>query len=234
MGIEISLVSHKEKLISGIGGFLGILGILLVSMLFTELADATLLVASMGATAVLLFAVPHAQLAQPWPVAGGHVFSAIVGVSCALLVDDRLLAASLAVGLAITIMHYLKCIHPPGGATALSAVVGGASVHAMGYWFVLAPVALNVIVLLVIGVLYNYPFAWRRYPAYLQELTNRKSAPEKETAYPSIPHENFVYALSQIDSFVDVTEQELLKIYDLATGRTPRKESEPTKTDGDV
>lgn len=216
LGVESSPVSHKEKLISAVGGLVAILGILLVSSQFTELPGATLLVASMGASAVLLFAVPHGQLAQPWPLAGGHIISAIVGVSCALLISDKLLAASLAVGLSIFAMHYLRCIHPPGGATALSAVMGGASVQTLGYWFVLTPVALNVSVILIIGVLFNYPFTWRRYPVYLQERTNQKAAAGKEPEYESIPHENFVYALSQIDSFVDVTEHELLKIYNLA------------------
>jgi len=218
LGIESSPVSHKEKLISAVGGFVAILSILLVSSRFTELSDTALLVASMGASAVLLFAVPHGQLAQPWAVAGGHIISAIVGVSCALLISDKLLAASLAVGLSIFAMHYLKCIHPPGGATALSAVVGGASVQTLGYWFVLTPVALNVCVILIIAVLFNYSFTWRRYPVYFQEWTNQKAAAGKEPEYESIPHENFVYALSQIDSFVDVTEQELLKIYNLAMG----------------
>lgn len=84
LGIELSPVSHHERLISLLGGFLGILGILLISHYFLGPAG-LLIVASMGASAVLLFAVPHGALAQPWAVIGGHAVSALAGVSCALL-----------------------------------------------------------------------------------------------------------------------------------------------------
>ncbi len=146
--------------------------------------------------------------------------SALVGVSCALLIPSPLLAAALAVGLAIGAMHYLRCIHPPGGATALTAVVGGSGIHDLGYGFLVMPVLLNVVVILVVAVVFNYPFSWRRYPAALQ-LTNavpkQNEAPDE--AYPSISHSDFVYALSEIDSFIDVTEQDLVRIYELATQR---------------
>jgi CBS-domain-containing membrane protein len=135
-------------------------------------------------------------------------------------VANPFLAAALAVGLAIGAMHYLRCIHPPGGATALTAVVGGSGIHELGYGFLVMPVLLNVVVILTVAVVFNYPFTWRRYPAVLQQ---RKTAPEQnetpDEAYPSISHSDFVYALSEIDSFIDVTEQDLVRIYELATQR---------------
>jgi len=117
-------------------------------------------------------------------------------------------------------MHYLRCIHPPGGATALTAVVGGAGIHELGYGFVVMPVLLNVLVILLVAVAFNYPLVWRRYPAALQ----RKQTPPKQDeapseGYPSISHSDFVYALSEIDSFIDITEQDLVRIYELATRR---------------
>ncbi len=160
LGIELSPVSHTERVVSTIGGFLSIYGILQISTVFVGPLAATLIVTSMGASAVLLFAVPHGPLSQPWPVIGGHLVSAVIGVSCAKLVPDILLAAALAVALAIGAMHYLRCIHPPGGASALAAVVGGDSVHALGYQFVITPVLLNVLVIVTVAVLFNYPFAW--------------------------------------------------------------------------
>ena len=108
----------------------GLLGIALVywtSALLAPGGASTLVVASMGASAVLLFAVPHGPLSQPWALIGGHMVSAFIGVSCATLVPDTITAAALAVGLAIGAMHLLRCIHPPGGATALAAVVSGPS-----------------------------------------------------------------------------------------------------------
>ena len=223
LGIELSPVSHAERLISTAGGCLAIFFILLVSTRFMQLDNALLIVASMGASAVLLFAVPHGPLAQPWPVAGGHVISAAVGISCTKLVPEPLLAASLAVGLAIGAMHYLRCIHPPGGATALSAVVGGPAVHDIGYQYMLTPVALNVVVILVVAFVFNYPFAWRRYPAALKP---RPTQATDETV-SAIAHEDLVYALAEVNSFIDISERDLLAIYDLATHRSVSRGLEP-------
>ena len=223
LDLEMSPVSHAERLASIGGGFTSILLILLVSRYFVGTAEATLIVASMGASAVLLFAVPHGRLSQPWPVFGGHMVSALVGVTCAQLVANPILAAALAVGLAIGAMHYLRCIHPPGGATALTAVVGGSAVHELGYGFLVMPVLINVFVILVVAVLFNYPFAWRRYPAALQQQETTSKAPTiPNEGYPAISHSDFVYALSEIDSFIDVTEQDLVRIYELATRRKVR------------
>jgi len=219
LGVELSPVSHTERLVSLLGGFIGICSILLISHYFVGLESAALIVASMGASAVLLFAVPHGPLSQPWPVVGGHLVSAVVGVSCAKLLPDPVIAASAAVAIAIGVMHYLRCIHPPGGATALSAVVGGESVHALGYLYVIEPVLLNVVVILLVAVAFNYPFAWRRYPAYLKKLKQKSGAPATVQP-PAISHEDLVYALSEVDSFIDVSEQDLMAIYDLATRRS--------------
>jgi CBS domain-containing membrane protein len=215
-GLELSPVSHVERLVSLLGGFAGIYAIILISAQFVEGPAAAMIVASMGASAVLLFAVPHGPLSQPWPVFGGHLISALVGVSCAKLIPHSALAAAAAVSLAIGAMHYLRCIHPPGGATALTAVVGGSGVQALGYGYVLAPVLLNVAVILAVAVLFNAPFAWRRYPAALKRA--RRS--ERSATRGPISHENLVYALSEVDSFIDVSEQDLLLIYDLATQRS--------------
>jgi CBS-domain-containing membrane protein len=215
LGIEFNPVSHTERWISMLGGFLVILLILVISRLYISTADAVLLIPSMGASAVLLFAVPHGALGQPWNVFGGHLLSAVIGVACARLIPDLALAAAASVGLAIAVMHYLRCIHPPGGATALVAVIGGESIHTLGYQYVLTPVLLNVIVMLVVAVAFNFPFHWRRYPA---TLGYKHTGPEADAGpYGPIEHGDLVYALSEIDSFIDVTEEDLLKIYRLAT-----------------
>lgn len=161
--------SHLEKWLSALGGITSLSGILLISHTALGMQGAAMLVASMGASAVLLFAVPHGPLSQPWPVLGGHIISALVGVTCARFIHDPLLASALAVGLAIGTMHYLNCIHPPGGATALSAVAGGEVVQQLGYQYVLTPVALNAVTILLIAIVFNYPFHWRRYPLSLYQ-----------------------------------------------------------------
>jgi CBS-domain-containing membrane protein len=217
LGIESHPVSHRERWISALGGFVGLLTIYVVSHALGDPLSAPLLIFSVGASAILVFAVPHGSLSQPWPVFGGHLVAALIGVACARLVPNATLAAATAVGLSILVMHYLRCIHPPGGATALVAVLGGPSVQALGFGFVLAPVLLNVLVLLAAGVAFNAFFPWRRYPAF---LARRPPSQEPVPGYAAISHEDFVFALTQMDSFIDVSEEDLLRIYTLATGRT--------------
>jgi CBS domain-containing membrane protein len=126
-------------------------------------AHLPLLVAPVGASAVLLFAVPASPLAQPWPIIGGNTISTLIGIAVARYVPDPLLAAGIAVALAVAIMSLCRCLHPPGGAAALLAVLGGPAVTDAGYLFALDPVAINAVLITAIGLLYhrllrhNYP-----------------------------------------------------------------------------
>jgi len=228
-GIELNPVTHTERLVSLAGGFLGILFILLVShALLGDLEASLLIVGSMGASAVLLFAVPHGPLSQPWAVLGGHTVSAVVGVACARWIPSPLVAAALAVGLAIGAMHYLRCLHPPGGATALTAVIGGPAVHALGFGFLFAPVLANVAVILLTAIAFNALFGWRRYPAALMRRpketaeTARKHLPEG-----SLSHSDLEFALREINSVLDVSEDDLARIYELAAQHSKRARLEP-------
>ncbi len=217
-GIDLEKVSHHERIISAAGGFLGIAGILLVSTSVLPPASAGLIVASMGASAVLLFAVPHGKLSQPWALIGGHFISACIGVTVGKLVPDTILAAALAVGLAIGAMHYTRCIHPPGGASALAAVVSGSKVHALGYMYVLTPVMLNVGIILLVAIVVNLPFHWRRYPAGLKMLL-AKSKTEQEPelrGQPALQLTDIRFAIEQMDIVVDVTDDDLKEIFRLA------------------
>jgi len=217
-GVDLEQVSHHERIISALGGFLGIGGILLVTTSVLPPASAGLIVASMGASAVLLFAVPHGKLSQPWALVGGHFFSACIGVTVGKLIPDTTLAAAIAVGLAIGAMHYLRCIHPPGGASALAAVVSGSKVHALGYMYVATPVMLNVAVILAVAILVNLPFRWRIYPAGLKVLLKR-SAPAQAVELREesrIDLKDIRYAIEQMDIVVDVTDDDLSEIYRLA------------------
>jgi len=218
IGVDLEKVSHHERIISGFGGFLGIAGILLVTTSVLPPASAGLIVASMGASAVLLFAVPHGKLSQPWSVMGGHLISACIGVTVGKLVANPVLAASLAVGLAIAAMHYARCIHPPGGASALAAIVSGSKVHALGYMYVLTPVMLNASIILLVAIAVNMPFAWRRYPAGLKAVLSKfkPEAVRELREEPGIQLNDIRYAIEQMDMVVDVTDDDLEEIYRLA------------------
>ena len=217
LGVDLSPNTHHEKIISAVGGCIGIFVVFIVSNWFVGLEAAVYIVPSMGASAVLLFAVPHSPLSQPWNVFGGHIISAAVGVLCAQFIPIESIAAAASVGLAIGVMYYARCIHPPGGATALAAVVGGAQIHALGFEYILAPVLVNTVAILIVALLFNYLFKWRRYPSYLTIKDSKQTLPQE--GYGPISHADLVFALSEIDSFIDVTEADLLRIYNLATGR---------------
>ncbi len=206
LGIELNVVSKREKLVSAVGGLLSILFLMAISRAGLHLPYNTGLVASMGASAVLLFAVPHGQLSQPWPVIGGHCLAAFIGVACAKWIGTTELAGACAVALSIGVMHQLKCIHPPGGATALTAVLGGPAVRDLGFHFVYCPVFANCLVMIGTAIVFNSFFGWRRYPA----AWSRKAAPPVGSTAPS--HEEIVAALRQLDSFVDISEDDLVSL----------------------
>ena len=218
IGLGSNKTSHREKLISGLGGFTSILLILLVSRQLVGQADATLIVASMGASAVLLFAVPHGPLSQPWALVGGHLVSALIGVSCYLLISNLFVAAALAVGLAISAMYFLRCIHPPGGATALTAVVAGSAVHELGYLYLLTPVLINVAVIFSVAILFNYLFPWRRYPVAIMHYRRQRAA-QAPPAGEALSRDDLEHALRQMNQYVDVSHDELERIYHLARNR---------------
>jgi CBS domain-containing membrane protein len=215
VGFSQQSASHREKLISTIGGFLGIFGIFMTSYWLLDPETAVYIVPSMGASAVLLFAAPHAQFSQPWNVFVGHALSALVGVACWRWIPDYTVAASASVGIAIGVMVATRSVHPPGGATALAAVIGSQKLHNLGYSYELQPILLNTVTILLVAVVFNGLFKWRRYPTHLHSKM-QKATPIVD-AYAPISHEDFVYALSHIETYVDIDEAALLDIYNLAT-----------------
>jgi len=217
IGLVFYKTSYSDVSISALGGGVGILGIFLVSEALFGHEIAVTIVPSMGASAVLLFAAPHAPFSQPWNVVAGHLLSAVIGVACWRWIPHLAVAASVAVGLAIGAMYVARCLHPPGGATALAAVIGSAQLHALGFGYVLQPILFNVAVITLIAMAFNGLFKWRRYPAQLPVKAGPIAAEVVE--YAPINHEDFVYALSQIDTIVDASEDDLLQIYRLATRR---------------
>lgn len=139
---------QSELLVSVAGAFVATLVASFFSGMLLDAGQTPMILASTGASAMLIFGLPHAPVSQPWNLVGGHLVSAVVGVTCYRLVANELLGSSLAIPLAMLAMFYLRCMHPPGGATAITAVIGGPHVHDLGYVFVILPVFFNAIILL--------------------------------------------------------------------------------------
>ncbi|SEJ64699.1 CBS domain-containing membrane protein [Sphingobium sp. AP50] len=197
----------RLKAASGAIGGIAITGLLCGLMLGNGLAH-PLLVAPMGASAVLLFAVPASPLAQPWPVLGGNVISALVGIFVAKAVPDPTIAAALAVGAAIAIMSLLRCLHPPGGAVALSAALGAKTV-ASSYMFALVPVGVNTLLLLVVAILFHR-VTGQNYP----HVTPKSVTPHDTADPPPLlragpSHQDITDALHDFGDTLDVDERDL-------------------------
>lgn len=155
-------VARKQMVLASIGAGIG----LAITSLFSHwvLGEVNLwFVAPVGASAVLLFGVPNSPLAQPWSIVGGNFISALTGVTVGMWIVNPAIACGVAACLAIALMFKLRCLHPPGGAVALTAVLGGPGIHSTGYEFAFTPVLLNSVSLALLAILFNN-LAGRRYP----------------------------------------------------------------------
>jgi CBS domain-containing membrane protein len=153
----------RDRLVAGLGAAIGISATAILSrLLIGPEPGLPLLIASFGASAVLVYAVPASPLAQPWPVIGGNALSALFGVAVGRMVPDPAIAGGVAVGGSILLMSLLRCLHPPGGGTALFAALGGASGH---YPFTVAilPIGLDAVIFVGIGLLFHR-FSGHSYP----------------------------------------------------------------------
>ncbi len=160
-------VKPPEIAWSWIGALLGIALVGYLNDSYFEGTDLILIIGSFGASAVLIFGAIKSPLAQPPNLLGGHIISALIGVTAyKLLVPHLWLAAAVGVATAIAAMHATKTLHPPGGATALIAVIGGEKVHNLGYLYAIVPVAAGALIMLVVALLINNIPKSRRYPEF--------------------------------------------------------------------
>ncbi|MEZ5493920.1 MAG: HPP family protein [Pseudomonadales bacterium] len=215
MGVPQHVPSWREQVV---GSVTALAGIALVAVLgWTEsLGASPWLLTSMGATAVLVFTVPHGMLSQPWAVLGGHTFSALSGLLVLHVLGQGVLACAVAVSLSIGVMHVTRCIHPPGGATTLF-VVQSASTAAAGLDLLLSPVLLNVASILLAAVALNHHvrmaslslllafFSSHDSPApqQLQQLLHEAPFTEKELAL----------ALDGMDETFDISDEQIQLLY---------------------
>jgi CBS domain-containing membrane protein len=189
-------VSWRERVLGCVGAGLGILCAAWLSHRLLA-GFSPWFIAPMGASAVLVFAAPASPLAQPWSLVCGNLVSALVGVACALGVGN----------LAIAAMFALRCLHPPGGAVALTAVLGGPAIRALGFGFVLWPVAIDSLLLLLAALLFNVS-ARRRYPHVAQG-----PALPVHAAPPGLTVADLHAALRAHGELLDVSEDDLGELF---------------------
>lgn len=160
-------VSLAEIIWSWVGAFLGIAAVAVINYEVLSDSDMIMIIGSFGASAVLIYGAVKSPLAQPRNLLGGHIFSALIGVTSYQLLNAHLwLASSVAVATAIAFMHATKTLHPPGGATALIAVIGSEKIHNLGYLYALIPAGTGAIIMLIVALLINNIPKTRRYPEF--------------------------------------------------------------------
>jgi CBS domain-containing membrane protein len=202
-------VDARERWRVAAGAALGILITALLShLLLRDAAALPWLVAPIGASAVLVYGLPASPLAQPWAVLGGNTVSALVGIFCVMAWGTQPWVAALAVGLAIAAMFALRCLHPPGGASALLVVLVG--VH--DPFFALMPVFVNSLLLVAVGIAYNNATG-RRYP-HGQGLP---PAPRNEKT-PAFSEADLDAVLARYNQVLDVSRDDLQSLLSQAEG----------------
>ena len=201
-------VTYAEKLRSGLAGGFAILWLGLLIEFMPQGVFPLLMLGSIAASTVLLFAVPHSPMAQPWNLVVGHAVSALAGWYVSTLVADHVIAAALAVGLAIWFMHLLDALHPPGAATALTLVLGSVEYHFMGNVWAATIIAVNVGASLLFALVINNLLPGRSYP-----MPRTPEPPTKRyTPLGVITRADIQQALSAMDGVIDVSEEDLLEL----------------------
>jgi len=196
-----------ERFRSCLGALLGISFTAGVMHVFLgDTAFIPLLVAPMGASAVLLFAVPASPLAQPWSIIGGNIVSAVIGVACATWITNPIDAAPIAVAMSIGAMFAFRCVHPPSGAVALTAVLGGPAVHALGFGFVFAPIAAQSFALLGVAIVFHASTG-HRYPHAARSA--RETGARSPAASPGFTQEDLKEVLGRRNELLDIDPADL-------------------------
>lgn len=199
-------VARKQMILASLGAGLGLM---ITSLTSHWLLGAVNLwfVAPMGASAVLLFGLPNSPLAQPWSIVGGNLVAGVIGVTTALFVPHPALACGIAACLAIIVMFQLRCLHPPSGAVALTAILGGNGVQQMGYHFILTPVLLNSVCLALLAIVFNN-LAGRRYP---HPLAATEAKPQPVAIDVPITRDDLHQALES-GQLLDIDEDDLQQL----------------------
>ncbi|MBE0493528.1 MAG: HPP family protein [Thiomicrospira sp.] len=217
--------SHLSELIVSVSGvFIAMIAVVLVMAWVSEGVYAWFVIASVGASAIILFSTPHAPMAQPWAVLAGQMIAGICGLASWTLFKDPMMAVPIAVASTLLFMLLFKARHAPGGATALFIALGTVEVETLGWsllWLSLLP---SLLTLIVMATLFNALFKWRRYPY----IVFKKTQPQADKQ-PEITHEDLVYASEKMQGYFEMSEAEFMQLY-----RAARQHHKTTRPGGFV
>lgn len=212
---EPMVLSAGQKIKAGLAALMAIT--LTGVVTYLTVGSLPWLAASMGAASVILFVLPASPLAQPWSFVGGHLVSAFIGVLCAKLIPDTVLACGCAVGFSIMAMTFLRCLHPPAGSIALMGVIGGPGIKALGFSFVLMPVLFNSLLMLICALLFNNLWLKHPYPRPLASpLKRRKAAESDPLKRLGVNDDDIGVALGSYQELLDVSREDLARVISLA------------------
>jgi CBS domain-containing membrane protein len=202
---EASSVSWLERLRSALGVVLGLLAMIGLGLFLASLGGASpWIVASMGASAFLLFVLPSSPMAQPWAVIGGSCISAFVAVTCTNFVHELTFLIPLSVGLAILVMFALRCLHAPAAALALLIPLGGMT----DFHFVLFPVLGNAVLLVLCAVIYN-SLTGKPYPHRPKALMDSSPLQKRDR---KIEDEEIDVVLARYNEVLDINKDDLANL----------------------
>ena len=222
--IEPVNLSLKGKLIALGACFCAIWVIVSISQQLGSLYAQPMLVASMGATAVIVFMMPNSPLAQPWALLASQLTAAAIGVAAAQLIADPAWAGAVACAACLAVMLSLRCLHPPAAATALTPVIANSTAHPVTYDFVLMPVGVNVIVMLIMVVIINRWLLAHHSPSAVKpRAADNPEAPPRV----GISEQDLQHALQKMDVFLDVSSADLGKLLALAKRQSLKRQHGP-------
>ena len=149
LGGDQPAVSWAERFRSCIGALVGLMLVITSAKVLGELVGVEeWLMASLGASALLVFVLPGSPMAQPWAVIAGNTISALIGIAVGIVVKEPLLAMPIAASASILGMFVMRCLHPPAAAVALIVVLG----HVTHFRYALFPVMVDSILLVMISL----------------------------------------------------------------------------------
>lgn len=214
--------SLNDRVLASLGAMAGIAFAVWICAFAALAAGLPAIMGPIAASSVLLFAVPASPMGQPWAIIGGNTVSALVGIAMAQGHLPLPLAAGLAVAGAILAMSLLRCLHPPGGAVALTALIGGPAVIHAGWWFALIPVAINSAALVAAGLVYHR-WSGHSYPHRPVPVAGHVLSPAP-TPSPPLYHADLDRALADLGETYDVSREDLELLFQRMTAYAAERE----------